>query len=298
MTWSEYIDLSGEVQKAFKIDSFPTYIVLDRDGVIRYRRSGFGETTQSELEESIDKALKRKSDPKLAAAVMAEAKEPAVSPIEPAKVSSSGKSAVVEKTEAEPGSPYPGIEAGYVSGSVYKNKTIEMSYEFPPGWIAATAESLHTFNERAEAAAKSAILEQHPELANSMRVNVPKVIFYASRRGNWDGQHFDLPSIRITAVPTQLDDLNPDSFRQLAENRATATGSKLIGTPIGFQVNQHQFMRADFDHAVDALHVYQSLVQTLAGDYLLNIELYAYSTEELNQVTESLKAMAISDGEP
>ena len=33
--WTEYIDLSGQLLQAFKIESFPTYIVLDKDGVMR-----------------------------------------------------------------------------------------------------------------------------------------------------------------------------------------------------------------------------------------------------------------------
>ena len=66
MDWHEYIDLSGDVLQAFNIDSFPTYIVVDKDGVIRYRQSGFGDATEGELEDAIGKALKRNSDPALA----------------------------------------------------------------------------------------------------------------------------------------------------------------------------------------------------------------------------------------
>lgn len=67
MDWSEYIDLSGTVLKAFEVDSFPTYVLLDKDGVIRFRQSGFGDMTRGELEEAINKTLKRAPDPKLAA---------------------------------------------------------------------------------------------------------------------------------------------------------------------------------------------------------------------------------------
>ncbi len=56
MDWHEYIDLSGDVLQAFNIDSFPTYIVVDKDGVIRYRQSGFGDATEGELEDAIGKA--------------------------------------------------------------------------------------------------------------------------------------------------------------------------------------------------------------------------------------------------
>jgi thiol-disulfide isomerase/thioredoxin len=72
MDWPDYIDLTEEVQKAFKIDSYPTFIVLDKDGVIRFRQSGVGETTAGELTDAINKALKHESDPKLAAIAAAE----------------------------------------------------------------------------------------------------------------------------------------------------------------------------------------------------------------------------------
>lgn len=44
--------------------------------------------------------------------------------------------------------------------------------------------------------------------------------------------------------------------------------------------------------------MYQSMVQTVAGDYLPTIEIYAYATEELEQMAASLEAMAVSDEEP
>lgn len=59
MDWPEYIDLSGEVRELFEVHSYPTYFVVDRDGIIRFRQSGFGEESLAELEEAIDKALKR-----------------------------------------------------------------------------------------------------------------------------------------------------------------------------------------------------------------------------------------------
>jgi peroxiredoxin len=41
MTWPEYIDLPGSLQALFEIHEFPTYIVLDRNGVIQMRQSGW-----------------------------------------------------------------------------------------------------------------------------------------------------------------------------------------------------------------------------------------------------------------
>jgi hypothetical protein len=147
------------------------------------------------------------------------------------------------------------------------------------------------------ASAKASILQQHPELANSLNLTVPEIIFYASRKGG-DGQRIDVPSIRISAIPSRLDSLNLDVFQQMVENRATASGTKLAGTASEFHVNKHQFLRADFDRSVGAAHIYQSFVQTIAGDYLLTIEIYAYSSDELKQVAASLQLMSITDDDP
>lgn len=59
MTWPEYIDLPGSVEALFDIHEFPTYIVLDRNGVIQMRQSGWDIEIAGQLEEAINKALKK-----------------------------------------------------------------------------------------------------------------------------------------------------------------------------------------------------------------------------------------------
>jgi thiol-disulfide isomerase/thioredoxin len=293
MDWSEYIDLSEQVLHAFKIDSFPTYIVLDKDGVIRFRQSGLSESTQSDLEDAINKALKRESDPKLAAVAIAEDR--------PASASdASGSVPVVHNTEKpamDSSTPF-GIEASQISGNVYKNDALSMSYGFPSGWIAARPESLHSLNERSEAAAKASLLQQHPDLTGSLRVTVPKVVFYASRKGDGDGQRLSLPSLRITAVPSRLDSLRLSTFQQMTDNMALASSSKILAPASEFMVNKHQFLRADFERPSGATRVYQSYVQTLSEDYLLTIEIFASSPAELQQIAASLQSMSITEDEP
>src|SRR5208282_3452113 len=72
MDWPEYIDLSRKVREAFNVDAYPTFIVLDRDGVVRFRQSGVtAGLSEEELEEVIGKALKRPSQ--LPAAAVPEA---------------------------------------------------------------------------------------------------------------------------------------------------------------------------------------------------------------------------------
>lgn len=61
MTWPEYIDLPGAVLALFDIHEFPTYVVLDRNGVIQMRQSGYGIETGEAIEEAINKALKNRT---------------------------------------------------------------------------------------------------------------------------------------------------------------------------------------------------------------------------------------------
>jgi len=294
MDWSEYIDLSDEVLQAFKIESFPTYIVLDKDGVIRFRQSGLGEYTQGELADAINKALKRESDPKLAAAAAAE--EP---PMSASNASSAAPSAGDSgKPATNSSTSLFGIEASSISGNVYKNDALSMSYEFPRGWVAAKPGSLHVLNERSEAGAKAAVLQQHPELADSLRFSTPKIVFYASRKGDGDGQRPGLPSLRISATPSRLDSLRLSTFQQMMDHMAVASGLKPFAQASEYTVNKHQFLRADFERNSGGIHVYQSYVQTLSEDYLFTIEILASSLDELQQVAASLQSMSITEEDP
>ena len=286
MNWSEYLDLSGDVQLAFKIESFPTYIVLDKDGVVRYRQSGVGDSTQGDIEDAINKALKRNSDP----ALLAAASVPATSTPESSTgdVSAGARNSDHGATSAQ--------QAQTGAGGFYRNDDLGFSFEFPRGWIAAKTESLAAVNERNEAAAKAALLQQHPEAASgNMHFSGAKIIFYASRKGEGDGQHMSVPSMRITAAPSRLDTLNANRFRDMTERMAAASDMKIVAPALEFLVKDHQFLRVDFERGAGRSHMYQSQIQTLAGDSLLTIDIFATSTDELQKIASTMQTMTIKD---
>lgn len=153
MDWAEYLDSSGVLQNAFKIDSFPTYIVVDKDGVIRFRQAGLSSMTEGELEKAIGKALKNPSNPALAKAAAAgdttveegeEKNESDGGPkAKPEKALASDSVAVVGTTPAEPAATaFEPPEGGHVSGNVYSNRALGLRFEFPSGWIATKPEAL------------------------------------------------------------------------------------------------------------------------------------------------------------
>jgi thiol-disulfide isomerase/thioredoxin len=58
MVWPQYRDESRKVQRAFAVNKFPTYIVLDHEGVIRFRTSGMGFEREAALSDAINKQIK------------------------------------------------------------------------------------------------------------------------------------------------------------------------------------------------------------------------------------------------
>jgi hypothetical protein len=307
MDWAEYIDLSGNVQESFKIESFPTYIVLDKDGVIRFRQSGFGQTTAMELDEAIGKAIKRPSDPKLAAALASES-SPAAVPHP--STEATGASAVlpppngtnasnnVAKPDSAPSASPAAIDGVTVTGRIYRNAALGMTFALPEGWNATKPETLHAINERLETAAKAAVRQTHPELADSVDIAYPRTIFYASKRGDWNGQSADIPSILITSLPSHGAELTISSFELMVVKQATAKGLKVAAPASETKWNNHPFIRADFLRTVGSLHLSLSTLETNAGDSLLTIELLAYSPEEVQQVVSILEGLSITPANP
>jgi thioredoxin family protein len=63
MVWVQYLDREHKVQRAFRVDRFPTYILLDADGVIRYRSSGMSLDKEALLEDAVKKQIKLVAKP-------------------------------------------------------------------------------------------------------------------------------------------------------------------------------------------------------------------------------------------
>jgi peroxiredoxin len=55
MAWLQYRDTDGKMQRSYGVHSFPTYMVIDRDGVVRQRLSGLNpqETVVHRLKETL-----------------------------------------------------------------------------------------------------------------------------------------------------------------------------------------------------------------------------------------------------
>jgi thiol-disulfide isomerase/thioredoxin len=58
MEWPQVLDLNRQVIRSFQVTSYPTYIVVDTEGIVRIRKSGWGMGTINDLEGAIKKSIK------------------------------------------------------------------------------------------------------------------------------------------------------------------------------------------------------------------------------------------------
>ena len=58
MVWPQFLDRERKVQRAFEVHGFPTYILLDHEGIIRFRHTGAGLAAEISMEDAIRKYLK------------------------------------------------------------------------------------------------------------------------------------------------------------------------------------------------------------------------------------------------
>ena len=58
MDWTQMRDANNKVSRLFQINAFPSYILIDHEGIIRYWGRGSGMQTENEVSSAVKKALK------------------------------------------------------------------------------------------------------------------------------------------------------------------------------------------------------------------------------------------------
>jgi thiol-disulfide isomerase/thioredoxin len=61
LDWPQFLDKSRKMATPFAVVAYPTYIVIDGDGIVRARKSGYGSDTYGWLESEIKRTLKKKA---------------------------------------------------------------------------------------------------------------------------------------------------------------------------------------------------------------------------------------------
>ncbi len=289
MNWPEYLDSSEKIITAFSVEAFPTYIVLDRDGVVRYRQAGFGPTSESDIEEVINKSLKRTTDPALAA-MNSSAPETSATAAAPATNSTPG---TVSKTAI--GSPLSPLEDAEISKNTYTNHELGLAYTFPTGWTAQKPEVLHSVNIRRLAAAHAEFQKRQPNLPAGALLNSPTIIFYASRTGQGDGEQFYVPSITISAMSVGPAQFNFETYQGMMHQIAAAASLNTISPAEEISANGHTFWRTVFDQTLRDSHAQYAYIETVVDEYVVSFEIRASSADELKKIEATLQSITITD---
>jgi thiol-disulfide isomerase/thioredoxin len=290
MDWKEHADLSGQVRDAFEIEALPTYVVLDKDGVVRLRRVGFGSSIGSEIEEAVDKALKKAPDPKLAAAVAAAS-----------SAETTGRPEIAETIPGQPGSDSSAaaesdddpVENGTVTGNLYHNEELGLSCRFPGGWTAAKPEALRARNAATYAAMKTALEKQARDMPGEVHMVVPRTIFYASPRGGGSATSLDVPSILITATEGMMEELSLDSVAPNARAFERA-GLKMMGEPQEFAAGEQHCFRTDFADTARTPQRWLTRIDTTVEGYVISVQIIAGSQQELSRIAATAGSLAFA----
>lgn len=287
MSWPDYLDSSGRVLQAFKIGSFPTFIVVDKDGVIRLRQSGLGAETQSDLEEVIEEALKKEVDPALAKASAAAGGEnvedaaevrPHFSTTKMSKASDVmaavvDESAIATQTHVTKAAP--------VAKNVFRSVRLGVYYEYPQGWTAAPMEVLQDVNEHVRAMARSDA--------------VPTVILYASKSGEGDPENPEVPSVTMRAQETGSAATDEKRFGAEMDKLAKAGQVRLLAPTEAFAVGGHRFLRAEVERVKGAPHKYEVIIETRVRGSVLRLEIVGGSEQEVREIAESVRTMRVEE---
>ena len=289
MTWPEFLDSSEKVIGAFSVEAFPTYIVLDRDGVVRYRQAGFGPTSESDIEEVINKSLKRASDPALAVA-NSSAPQTSETPAAPATNPAQGT-----ESKSASGSPLSPLEDAEISKNIYTNHELGLAYTFPNGWTAQKPEVLRSVNTRRLAAAHAEFQKRQPNLPAGALLSSPTIIFYASRTGQGDGEQFYVPSITISAMSVGPAQFNFETYQGMMHQIAAAASLNTISPAEEISLNGHTFWRTVFDQTLRDSHAQYAYIETVVDEYVVSFEIRASSPDELKKIEASLQSITITD---
>jgi hypothetical protein len=58
MMWPQYLDKDGQIRRAFRVTSFPTYVIIDHEGIMKHRSVGMTWSRAASLDKEIKNQIK------------------------------------------------------------------------------------------------------------------------------------------------------------------------------------------------------------------------------------------------
>jgi thiol-disulfide isomerase/thioredoxin len=280
MDWPEYIDLDGQIQRLFDVPGFPTYVVLDRDGAITFRATGFGSGSEGEIESAIKSALMKPFSAQ-------PAPPPAARPPNPIPVAAATAQPMIRVNFTYPPDE---VENGDVSGNTYRNDFLGLSCKFPASWAAAEPEMLEQLNhdkmrriQRAEQERPRS--ERLPD--NSVDVSFPKIVFHAGPDSRFGAPLVEITVEQESAVTLETARKEADALQQ--------QGLVILAPPREFTIGSHKFYRTDIESAQADSPVWKIFVETLVAQrYLVTLDIQATSKKELDELATIVQSLSVS----
>jgi thiol-disulfide isomerase/thioredoxin len=302
MTWTEFLDRDSQVQAIFEIQSFPTFIVLDRNGGIQFRQAGLGEDSESVIESAINGALRVPYDPASAHAAPSSTAttETASSSAAPSSTPPHltrgpranwqaadipftaaailGTEGGAKASEAGYKTPPDDVDNGDADKGSYRNEFLKFSYTYPAKWIPDPPEELERQNGNA-----TRWVESQP-LAGFTVVPVPKVLMTAR-----PDARSRVPFARISVQAAGATDIK--SAQEDADRVVRVSGAILKTPPQPIAVGKHTVFLMDFEVPTADPPLWLAAVEFQAGACRATIELAAASHDELAKIVKTLPSL-------
>jgi len=302
MTWTEFLDRDSQVQAIFEIQSFPTFIVLDRNGGIQFRQAGLGEDSESVIESAINGALRVPYDPAPAHAAPSSTATTETGSSSAAPSSTLphltrgpranwqaadipftaaailGTEGCAKASEAGYKTPPDDVDNGDADKGSYRNEFLKFSYTYPAKWIPDPPEELERQNGNA-----TRWVESQP-LAGFTVVPVPKVLMTAR-----PDARSRVPFARISVQAAGATDIK--SVQEDADRVARVSGATLKTPPQPITVGKQTVFLMDFDVPGADPPLWLAAVEFQAGSCRVTIELAAASHDELAKIVKTLPSL-------
>ncbi len=308
MNWTEFLDNYGAVSGTFEVDSFPTYVVVDKEGVIRYRQSGFGPTVGGELEDAINKALKKpfvagQSTNKSSgvganappattsqAAAYAQTGAPSSTTVRPNSPRAPQAANAPSVTSASQNAPVAAPSTDSAASGSYHDGSLGFTYPYPKGWTPATAAEIAAANAKIKATPPTAPQAGQPRTNTAAYA---ELLFYAHGAGKDDGTFRGVPSVKITSLESVGAMLNAEVMKRDSGD-IVKTGLTSVRDPEKFSVSDQNLYRMDFEDTRTG-QIWVAVIETIVYDHLLTIEIRAESQVQLDLLASTVKYSVFGD---
>jgi len=287
MNWPEYIDLDGQIGHLFDVPGYPTYVVLDRDGAIAFRQTGFGSDSEQAIESAINRALAKPvsaQPPPATAASLAPV--PSAAALTPPLPPSAPPAHILVKFTYPPDD----VQDGDVRANVYRNDFLGLTCKFPATWTSAEPETLDHLNKEESRRIQRAE-QDHPGpdvgADNSVSLAFPQIVFQASPDSKQGA-----PFVAITVEQTSSPAL--EAARKHAEE-LQQQGAAILDPPRVVTIGKRQFIRTDSESARTDPPVWIASIETIvAQKYRVTLEIQARSKQELDQLSAIAQSLSVS----